>query len=77
MIGAENVLPPSFDTATTWRFGYFPFESAFSVQKTSTVPSEATVIWPVSRKPCAALLLAALTWTAGAHVPPSSSECAT
>ena len=74
MIGAVYVSPPSLDVVTTWRLGSF-VESAFSVQKTSTVPSEATVIWPVSRKPCGVLLLAALTLTALLHVRPSSSEC--
>ena len=53
-----------------------PFESAFSVQKSSTVPSEETAVCPVSRKPCAELLFPALTWTAVLHVRPSSFEYA-
>ena len=75
--GAPKVAPPSFETTATCRFGYFPFESEFSVQNASTVPSPDTAIWPVSRKPCAELLFAALILTAGLNVCPSSSECAT
>ncbi len=76
MTGAVNVCPPSVDTAATCRLGYFVL-SAFSVQNTSTVPALETVICPVSRKPWAALLLAALTCTGADQVRPSSSECAT
>src|SRR5437588_5491177 len=76
VIGPVNVFPPSFETATTCRFGYF-VESAFSVQNASTVPSPETASWPVSRNPCAKLLLPALICTAELKVWPSSSECAT
>src|SRR5947209_12178337 len=75
-MGAVNVLPPSVDVATTCRLGYL-VESAFSVQKTSTVPVEATAICPVSRYPWTALLFEELTFTAFDQVTPSSSECAT
>src|SRR6516162_10757843 len=73
--GAENVCPPSVETATTCRLGSFLL-SAFSVQNASTVPALDTVICPVSRKPWAELLATALTCTADDHVRPSSSECA-
>src|SRR6266571_8714243 len=76
VMGAVYVSPPSFEVVTTCRLGYFG-ESAFSVQNTSTVPSEATVIWPVSRKPCGVLLLAALSCRGLLHVMPSSSEWTT
>src|SRR6266702_6495087 len=76
VIGEVNVWPPSVEMATTCRLGSL-VESAFSVQKASTVPLEETAICPVSRKPCAVLLLAALTCTALDHVRPSSSEWAT
>src|SRR6266571_1295758 len=76
VMGAVYVSPPSFEVVTTCRLGYFG-ESAFSVQNTSTVPSDATVIWPVSRKPCGVLLLAALSCRGLLHVMPSSSEWTT
>src|SRR5215467_8922364 len=75
VMGAENVCPPSVETATTCRLGSFLL-SAFSVQNASTVPARNTVISPVSRKPWAELLAAALTCTAADQVRPSSSECA-
>src|SRR5262249_11748172 len=73
--GAENVCPPSVETAATCRLGSFLL-SAFSVQNASTVPVLDTAICPVSRKPRAVLLATALTCVAGDQVRPSSSECA-
>src|SRR6516162_405066 len=75
VIGAENVCPPSVETAATCRLGTCLL-SAFSVQNASTVPVLDTVICPVSRKPWAELLATALTCTPADQVRPSSSECA-
>src|SRR5713101_4420021 len=74
-MGAVKVSPPSFEVATTCKLGSL-VESAFSVQKASTVPLEATAICPVSRKPWAKLLFAELIKTALDQVLASSSEWA-
>jgi hypothetical protein len=63
MVGALKVAPPSVEVATTWRLGWL-FELASSVQKASAMPLDATASWPVSRKPWAKLVLAALICTA-------------